>query len=668
MTGVLLAISAVLLFAWRGSLQGGFQFDDHGNIVQNRAIRSLWPLDPFLTNNRPLGLFSFALNYRFGALDPRGYHLVNLAIHVSNALLLTVGVLLARCHWSPRRWPIGGDLSFAAGCGLLWGVHPITTQAVTYLVQRYESLSTLGYLGAWVFMILVARGCRWACVFVGVFAWVGLLSKEIMATAPLVILLFDRLFLASSWSEILRRRWLAYFLLVSPVLWFLPSVSRWFDPGMNGSMGLGLKTVTPWQYLRTQPEVLLRYVKLTLWPSDLTFDYAWKVQNRPEVYIPLGGLVVAALGLGVWLYRGHRPLGFLILAFFLILAPTSSVMPIADLAVEHRMYLPSAVMVVGCAAVLSALFDSAAPRLPFRSAMMRPVVVTSYLALVVAAAWRTELRNRDYRDAIVLWSRNIETRPQNPRAHYMLGAEWLARGEFERAFEQFQIARDRWFGGPGSALVFIGLGDCLREFGRFREAEAAYRQAIQFKTGQGEAHNGLGVVLHRQGRLEDARAEYKAATELGLPEARYNLAVVSLELGREADAVSLLERAIAEHPQFQAAARRLAWLLATSMNSSVRNGPRALELVSRHCRPDESQSPLVWDTLGVAAAEAGDFARATAAAERAAHLAAAAGKTELADQIRQRRALYAAGQAYRESPVVTRPPDARGPSSLTEAW
>ena len=188
--GVGSALVGIVLLVWRNALVGDFHFDDYGSIVENRAVRSLWPLADFAKAGRPFGLYTFALNYHFSQLDPSAYRLTNLLIHVANVLLLFAGVHLTgrimRQRFEPTTSAGFGGLLLVATIALIWGLHPLTTQAVTNIVQRYESLAAMEYLGAWVGMLLVMGGGRKiGLILVLVFSWVGLLSKEIFATAPL---------------------------------------------------------------------------------------------------------------------------------------------------------------------------------------------------------------------------------------------------------------------------------------------------------------------------------------------------------------------------------------------------------------------------------------------------------------------------------------------------
>ncbi|MEL6897136.1 MAG: hypothetical protein AAFP90_13605, partial [Planctomycetota bacterium] len=391
---ILVAVTAVI---WKSSLDGTFQFDDFTNIL-NRSVDDSVPIfTDHLSSNRPVGTYSLALNWYYCGESPRGYHLFNLAIHLANVVLVYTGVLLSRITWLRSRGVEAKISSFwllsATITALFWGIHPLNTQAVTYIVQRFESLAALGYLGAWVGLLIVTSTTKLGTRIAGgamliVFAWLGMLSKEIFATAPLTIFLFDRLVTADSFRNVLRRRWLVYAGMLTPFVWFVPSVTRWLSPASeSSSMGFGMKQISSWEYLRTQPEVILHYLRLSFWPHPQSIDYAWRVQQNPTIYLSLGAIIVAVIATAACLYyrglsgpvsnrseadsTGHgngesepeveqeqnqrsrwirQAAGFFgwgTLAFFFILAPTSSLVPIADLAFEHRMYLPLTLVVCG---------------------------------------------------------------------------------------------------------------------------------------------------------------------------------------------------------------------------------------------------------------------------------------------------------------------------------
>ena len=175
----------------------------------------------------------------------------------------------------------------------------------------------------------------------------GMGTKEVMATAPIVVLLYDRCFLAGSFREAFRRRWPMYVGLAATwaILGALVIAYPW---GAATGAGFGLAEAGPWEYARTQPGVILNYLRLSFWPSSLCFDYSWPIATSAGQIIPAAAVIAALLAATLWALRRAPALGFLGAWFFLILAPTSSFVPIiTEVAAERRMYLPLAAVVSG---------------------------------------------------------------------------------------------------------------------------------------------------------------------------------------------------------------------------------------------------------------------------------------------------------------------------------
>ncbi|QDS91722.1 photosystem I assembly protein Ycf3 [Roseimaritima multifibrata] len=644
--GIALILCAFWMLVWRGSLEGVFHFDDYGNIVDNERIRQLWPLDDFLQNNRPIGLYSFAINYHFSGTDTYAYHITNLAIHITSGLLLYAGCLLMwrlyRKHWANETQPAWTYAAILTA-GLIstaWVVHPLTTQAVTNVVQRYESLASLGYLGVWVGMLLYLDGRRWwGMAIILPLAWIGLMSKEVFATAPLAVLLLDRLLTRQPWLAIARLRWLPYALMISPFVWFIPSVSRFFDTERTrgSSMGLGMDRITPWEYLRTQAEVIWHYVGLVVWPKDLCFDYVWRIQANPWIYLPLGAALIAVIVGALACYgRAIRQsaatstqtfaiglAGWLGLIFFFILAPTSSFMPIADIAVEHRMYLASATIIAGIVLLMRHLL-SVLMRRSERPLVLQLGASCILIACISLLAWRTHLRNQDYRDGLVLWTTAAQISPENPRVWYNLGQELYNRGDKRAALRPMVSAVG--LSATSVPLFDVGLADTLRDVGRYQDAITLYQRAISKQHRFPEAYNNLGAVFFKLDRLDDAQQAFEAAVDQDHPEAKYNLALVYLRQNQPRQAILLFQELIDRHPEFTVANRRLAWILATAKEDSLRDIERARQLMQTLYDRNTTQSVSVLDTFGVIQAAQGDFATAIQTARQALSLAQAAPK------------------------------------------
>ncbi|WP_197451779.1 tetratricopeptide repeat protein [Rosistilla oblonga] len=648
------------MFVWRSSLDGVFHFDDFGNIVDNERILQLWPLDDFLTNNRPIGLYSFAINYHFSGTDPFAYHVTNLTIHIASGLFLMTGCLLAwrlyRKHWAndtQPQWTYSAILT-AALISTVWAIHPLTTQAVTNVVQRYESLASMGYLGVWVGMLLYLDGRRWlGMVIVLPSAWIGLMSKEVFATAPLAVLLLDRLLTRQTWFSIARLRWLPYALMLSPYVWFVPSVSRFFDPERtrSSSMGLGMDRITPWEYLRTQAEVIWHYIGLVVWPKDLCFDYLWRIETSPWNYLPLGAAIVAVIVVAMVCYgRGIRQTanasartfsiglaGWMGLSFFFILAPTSSLMPIADIAVEHRMYLASATVIAAIVLSMQWLF-TAGIRHSDHPLVLRAAAACIVVACISLLAWRTHLRNQDYCNGWVLWSTAARISPQNPRAWYNVGRELYTVGNYRGALPPLISAVG--LSSVSVPMFDAGLADCLRRTGRFDDAVTLFRRAIEKDADNALYHNDLGVTYLQQEQYELAEQEFLVALGLQHAMAKFNLALVYQRQGKPAAAIRLWDQVLAEDPQLHSAARHLAWTLATTSVAGLTDVARAETLLRQHYDLSTTQSAYVLDTLAAIYARREQFDAAEKSVHAAIERARAVANRQLIPKLNQRLALY----------------------------
>jgi Flp pilus assembly protein TadD len=572
-----LAIVAAGVLAYRNSFAGCFLFDDERQIVDSRAVRGGWPSGGFFPLPvRPLVTWTLGVNYALGGLNTWGYHLVNLVIHLLAGL--TLYAIARRTFLSERlKGRYGSDSTpLALAVALLWVVHPLQTESVTYLVQRAESLSGLLYL---LTLYGVLRGS--GAAFWGRLAWfslavvacgLGAYAKQTIVTAPLLVLLYDRIFLAGSWKELVRRRWPVYLglaatwsLILLDLHWLFlaapaPPGGAPVAPGPAISAGFATPGVSPADYARSQPGVVLHYLRLALWPDDLCLDYAWPVSGTADAAGP--ALVIALLLLATaWLLWRRPPLGYLGAWFFLTLAPTSSVVPLADLAFEHRMYLPLAAPLVLVVVGGYELLRLAAGRGWLRGGAARRVGAVAVLALALALAWRTARRNEDYRDPLTMWELVAAQRPQNARAQSLLGRYLEGAGRFVEAERHCRTAVAL---APGSAEAHVQLGICLIRLRRLDEGEQSLRTAVLLKPDLAEAHNDLGACLAAKGRLAEAEGHLRQAVA-GKPAdagARLNLGRCLLQQGKLQEAEAQLRELVRLQPDGAAAHYHLALCLA----------------------------------------------------------------------------------------------------------
>jgi protein O-mannosyl-transferase len=517
-----LRCAAIILVAGIAAYANGLSdhfvgFNAQRSLVDNAAIRSLWPLDRAMGLHlagdaasadggplvrRPVLSLSFALGYALHGPHAWGFQAGNLLIHFSAALLLFG--LVRRTLRAPRladRWAQSSNL-LATVIAALWVVHPLTTESVTYVIQRAESLASLFALAT------VYAACRffeapqrraWAIGTVA-FCALGLGTKESVATLPLLVWLYDTCFFSGSPGESLRRH--RMLLLCLALTWSIPAVLvlRTF-----ADVQVDFRPGRTMPYLLAQPGVLFEYLRLSLWPHPL---YLYTNTTRftvPDILPALlqGAVIVASLLASVAGLRRGRPFAYLPAVFFLLLAPTSTVIATNDVIQEHRMYLPLAAVVSGIViAAYCGLLRTSGPR-------WRIDVVFGCVAgvLVVALGSVTHARNDDYRsDFAAFYPGDLSM------AHGALARHAAASGRLEEAVGRYEAILQL----PPEAF---GEGPPERRYHR------------------GRAHNDLGAVLAELGRLEEARLQIDTARSAGypLPAAENNSAVLDVLAG-DADA------------------------------------------------------------------------------------------------------------------------------------
>ena len=546
LAGSVALLAAAFGLAWHNCFSGAFVYDDTPARVDNASIRQWWPPGPVLTgmrpdltvSGRPLGNLSLAVNYALGGTDPAGYHAINLLIHLLAGLAL-FGVIRRTLRRPALRDRFGPDSTWLALAATgLWLVHPLQTEAVTYTVQRVESLMGLFFLLTLYAFIRAAEAPRPGWWQAGAVAacLAGMASKEVMVSAPLVVLLHDRTFFAGSFRAAwVRRRWL----YVGLGLTWLP-LAYWVATtgGRAGSAGFG-GAVTSWEYARIQCLAILHYVRLAAWPHPLVFDYG--ILNNP----PLGAVLPRALLLAGLLaatavaVARRRPAGFLGAWFFLILAPSSSFVPVVtESLAEHRMYLPLAALLVLAVLALHRVIG------------WRGLPVAAALALGLGAV--AAERNRDYRSEFGLWQDTVEKRPDNARADNNLGYLWLGRdrlGDAERCFREALRLQ------PAYPSAHYNLGIVLARTGRDAEAVVQLLEAVRLEDDFDDARVNAGNALLRLGRAAEAAGLYEAALrrQPDAPDVHYDLGLAFDRLGRTAEALAQFEAAAKDRPAFAAA-------------------------------------------------------------------------------------------------------------------
>ena len=350
---------------------------------------------------RPIVNASFAVNYAIGGFDVTGYHVVNLAVHLGVALLL-----FAIVRRTLARLKIDMATMVALFAALWWVVHPLTSEPVDYVTQRTESTMAL-------FLLLTLYAAiralddpqprRWTAAAVLSCA-AGMATKESMVVAPVLIVVYDRIFASPNVGEAVQARKTLYVGLAAT--WIELGVLMWLQPHSTVGPGSGIGA---WRYLMNQAELITRYIGLAFWPGSLVLDYGTPKASGlgdvlPQAAIMLGLAVAAIVALARW-----PATGFLGLVFFMTLAPTSSIVPIAtEVGSERRMYVPLAALSILVAVAGWKAFERLVAG---KSAEQRRTIARA--AVAVAAVWvcslavRTMARNAEYQTELSIWQTSL---------------------------------------------------------------------------------------------------------------------------------------------------------------------------------------------------------------------------------------------------------------------
>lgn len=525
--------AAVVVGAYSNHFHNGFHFDDNHVIEENLFIRSLSNVGSFFTDAstfsavpanqtyRPLLTLSYALDYRLaGGLNPVVFHVTQLLLH----LLVGAGMVLLGLRIMDRADPRPENRSLAWFAGVFFCVHTANTEAVNYLSSRSDVLSTLGIVASFVSYLYLPRSRRFHLYLLPMV--LGALAKPpAVMFAPLLlvyILLFEEelplpdVLKAESgakvWGALLR---------AAPAL-LLGVAAFSFVEGMNPAEQTygGAGRI---DYLRTQPWVWFHYLQLFLVPAGLTADTDWKIiQSWTDPRVFAGTVLVLALAwtiLRTSRIRQWRPVSFGLAWFALGLLPSSSIFPLAEVANEHRIYLPFAGLVLAgvwtAANVARRGTASTGGRIP-------PIWVAMALVLLGAHVAGTVVRNRVWRTEETLWADVVAKSPENGRA-------WM------------------------------NYGLTQMELGRLEEAKSDFLTAEALSPYYAPLHTNLGIVTHALGDTPGADGYFLRALELrpDYPAGHHFYGRYLVQAGRAAEAIEHLREAVAESPSYIAPRRLL---------------------------------------------------------------------------------------------------------------
>ncbi len=679
----ILLIILLSLIAYSNTFNSPFHFD---SIVEIKEKPVVHDLDNFTSslkgyhNNtrRFIGYLTFALNYHVGGLDVTGYHIVNLVIHMVNAILVYLFVILTFRTPFFILWGRGNKEEkekvplksvIALFSALLFVAHPVQTQAVTYIVQRFTSLAALFYLLSVVLYIQGrllsqsadsrAHGVKvkekkhmphvWGPAMFYLLSLACAVSamktKEIAFTLPMVVILYEFSFFKTPWKKRL--------LLLLPVMLTL-SIIPLSLIGTNKSLGEILSDLSErtrlitdiprWDYLVTQMRVITTYIRLIFLPVNQNLDYDYPIYHSlftPSVFLSFL-LLLLIFGFGVYLlyasrirakgkaqsaedesresrllYPSHlspvasdllpyyRLIGFGTLWFFIALSVESSVIPIVDVIFEHRMYLPSAGLFIALTTAIFVVIN--------RWKAYAKGVTAMLVFIIIVLTGATYARNSVWKDELTLWHDVVNKSPNKARGYIHLGSAYRDQGFSDRAIEyyQFSIKLDPYY-----PVAHNNLGIALRSKGLNEKAIEHLQIAISLKPDYPDAHNNLGLVYESQGLIEKAIEELQIAISLkpNNPDAHTNLAVTYIKQGRFDDALN--------------EAREAVWLDANNADA-YNNLSTVYRKLGRHGEAMEAAKQAIkvkpgyavpYNNLGLVYSETGQFNKAIDALNNAVNL------------------------------------------------
>ncbi len=577
-------VLAIGLIAYANSMNGPFVIDDTRNIVENPLVRDLnyfinlseaktvcHNADSHITlytafKSRYIGYLSFALNYFLHGLEVKGYHIINIIVHLSNALLVYFLVLLT--FSTPFLVSLSHRYSADAALftALIFVAHPLQTQAVTYIVQRFASLTTVFYLLSIVFYVrwrlgkagikefgkergrVVKRPFSYLLSLLCVIA--AMKTKEIAFTLPLIIMLYEFVFFELDFKK--NFVWLIPYLLT---LLVIPLTLFVIDPPA-GSAETKMRVATDISradYLMTEFRVIVTYIRLLFLPVNQRFWYYYPIYNNffdPNVFFSFLFIIFAA-GASFFLFLRYRfshpylrAIFFGIFFFFIALSVESGIVPIADVIFEHRVYLPSSGFFIAFTVVVFSIGR-------------RKEVVVCLSSIILILTLLTIQRNKVWSSEISLWEYEVSLNPYDGKLHNDLGNAYLREGRVDEAIKELKeaIRLD-----PEHVDAYYNLGSLYASQGMAKEAFREFGFAIEIKPDHFKSHQNLGVLLMRSGRLEEAATEFRLALAFkdNNPEPfkkspnialiHYNLGVVLKKLNRFDEAVREFQTALSIHP------------------------------------------------------------------------------------------------------------------------
>ena len=635
----LFCVGLTVALAWLvflNTLGNSFVSDDLDFIVDHMYTRNPWDITGIFTSTirenyevfrkenlyRPITIWSFALNYAAGGLSPVGYHLVKVLLHGLNTALV---YLLARVLFRTQK--------IALVAGLLFALHPIHTEAVAWVSGRAELLAAFFLLSAWLLYLrsfATLTVTRWSFILSLIGFAMAVLSKENALLLPVLLMLSDLMlrpevgprYLRHNYIRILKKGFLRYGPYIAViVLYFaarfvLLDRSFLYDYDAIPFIENPLASLPFLTRALTAVKVVAYYMLLLFWPVTLSHTYSYNAIPlaasliEPQVVISILAIIGAFI-LGAITFVKCRQIGFCIIYFFVMLAPASNLLiAIGTIMGERLLYLPS----VGLCLLMGILWSRLTLSLHNAGsrALLNAIRAAAILILALLA-YRTVLRNEDWKDERSLWGSAAKVVPQSAKVWWNLGKHLADSGRHVDAMRKYENALRIY---PTYEGAFVAMGAALIEDGRLDEAIRLYEGRLQAEPENENWRLHLGAVRMRNGEVERAIEEFRAVLEAD--PRRYlafrYLAFAFLKSGAVEKAITTYEEALDLYPK----SARLHGQYGTSLMMN-REFDQAVSAFRKSLSLDATQ-PEAHNNLAYARATRGEFAEAIESYRRALEL------------------------------------------------
>lgn len=491
--------------AYSNTFRGEMIFDDINIIQQNENIHDFnefknlnsW----FNLNSRHFCMLTFALNYSIHENEVFGYHIVNLLIHLIFGILIFLLmklILKVRLYDNDPQRKYPGLLAFFIA--LVCVMHPIQTQAVSYIVQRMASMAAMFYVASVFFyakgrLLYSNNGLNFKVFtlyfFSLLFGIIGLQTKQTVITLPAAILLFELFFIRKKHGGIYKHYLITAFSLLAVFLLVVI---------FGGYLPKETDTITRSEYLYTQSRVILKYIQLILIPINQALDYDFSISHSFFSWkVILSSLVIGGMFLiAVFSYKKKHLVSFGILWFFITLSAESSIIPIRDVINEHRLYLP----LVGFSLVfISLIWD-------YFSKKSLIGVIFFFVILNTIYGFATYEQNKTWHSKLSLWRNNTAKKPHNSRSHNNLGSTYITLNDFENAEDSYEKAVKLK---PDYIEALFNLGNVKIDLGKFTEAVKVLNQLIKEDSAFYKAYFARGIAYSSMQIYDKALSDFSKA-------------------------------------------------------------------------------------------------------------------------------------------------------------